>query len=74
MVFVPWGYHVKTEQPAQWVMLPMLATNAWRMPLLFAVSGFATAMLLARQDGRIGRFPRRAYAAAAAAAGIRHGP
>ena len=56
MVFVPWGYHVKTEQPAQWAMLPMLATNAWRMPLLFAVSGFATAMLLARQDGRVGRF------------------
>jgi hypothetical protein len=56
MVFVPWGYHVKTEHPAQWVMLPMLATNAWRMPLLFGVSGFATAMLLARQDGRVGRF------------------
>ena len=56
MVFVPWGYHVKTEHPAQWVMLPMLATNAWRMPLLLAVSGFATAMLLARQDRRIGRF------------------
>jgi peptidoglycan/LPS O-acetylase OafA/YrhL len=56
MVFVPWGYHVKTEHPAQWVMLPMLATNAWRMALLFAVSGFATAALLARRDGRIGGF------------------
>ena len=56
MVFVPWGYHVKTEQPVQWAMLPMLATNAWRMPLLFCVSGFATAMLLARQDGKTGRF------------------
>ncbi|MBO9716344.1 MAG: acyltransferase family protein, partial [Pseudoxanthomonas sp.] len=56
MVFVPWGYHVKTEHPLPWVAVPMLATNAWRMALLFAVSGFATAMLLARQDGRIGRF------------------
>ncbi len=56
MVFVPWGYHVKTEHPMPWVAIPMLATNAWRMALLFAVSGFATASLLARQDGRIGRF------------------
>ena len=56
MVFVPWGYHVKAEHVARWAEFPMLATNAWRMPLLFAVSGFATAMLLARQDGRIGRF------------------
>ena len=56
MVFVPWGYHVKTEHPAAWVAIPMLATNAWRMPLLFVVSGFATAMLIERQGGRIGRF------------------
>lgn len=56
MVFVPWGYHVKTEHPEPWVVIPMLASNAWRMALLFAVSGFATATLLARQDGRIGRF------------------
>ncbi len=56
MVFVAWGYHVKTEHPASWVAIPMLATNAWRMPLLFGVSGFATAMLLARQDGRVARF------------------
>lgn len=56
MVFVPWGYHVKTEHPEPWVAIPMLATNAWRMALLFAVSGFATAALLARQDGRVGRF------------------
>jgi len=58
MVFVPWGYHVKTEHPEPWVAIPMLATNAWRMALLFGVSGFATAMLLERQDGRIGRFLR----------------
>jgi hypothetical protein len=56
MVFVPWGYHVKTEHPASWVAIPMLATNAWRMALLFAVSGFATASLLKRQDGQVGRF------------------
>jgi hypothetical protein len=56
MFFVPWGWHVKTERPLEWVAIPMLATNAWRLPLLFGVSGFASAMLLARQDGRIGAF------------------
>jgi len=56
MVFVPWGYHVKTEHPLDWVTIPMLASNAWRLPLLFGVSGFASAMLLARQGGRIGAF------------------
>ena len=59
MVFVPWGYHVKTEHPEPWVAIPMLATNAWRMALLFAVSGFATASLLARQEGRAGRLLKR---------------
>ena len=56
MVFVPWGYHVKTEHPLDWVTIPMLASSAWRLPLLFGVSGFASAMLLARQGGRIGAF------------------
>lgn len=51
MVFVPWGYHVKTAAPADWVAIPMLFTNAWRLMLLFVVSGFASRMLLARSDG-----------------------
>jgi len=56
MFFVPWGWHVKTEQPLDWVTVPMLATNAWRLPLLFGVSGFASAMMLARMEGRAGAF------------------
>lgn len=48
MVFVPWGYHVKTAVPLDWVEFPMLASNAWRLSLLFTVSGFATAAVLAR--------------------------
>ncbi|TGX52770.1 acyltransferase [Sphingomonas gei] len=51
MFFVPWGWHVKTAQPLDWVQLPMLATNAWRLPLLFTVSGFATAALLGKSTG-----------------------
>lgn len=48
MFFVPWDWHVKTGQPADWVAVPMLATNGWRLSLLFVVSGFASAALFAR--------------------------
>ena len=55
MFFVPWDWHVKTAEPVVWVRYPMLATNAWRLALLFLVSGFASAAIL-RKDGRTGAF------------------
>lgn len=57
MFFVPWGWHVKTAAPLDWVEFPMLATNAWRLPLLFTVSGFATAAVLGKSAG-MGSFLR----------------
>ena len=45
MVFVPWGFQVKTAHPADWVTVPMLLTNAWRLTLLFVVSGYASRAL-----------------------------
>ena len=51
MVFVPWGFHVKTAQPQDWVVLPMLALNSWRLLLLFVVSGYASRALLATGSG-----------------------
>ncbi len=48
MFFVPWGWHVKTAEPMHWVTVPMLASNAWRLPLLFLVSGYASAALLGK--------------------------
>ena len=51
MVFVPWGFHVKTAQPQDWVVLPMLALNSWRLLLLFVVSGYASRALLAKGSG-----------------------
>jgi surface polysaccharide O-acyltransferase-like enzyme len=57
MFFVPWGWHVKTAQPLDWVEFPMLATNAWRLPLLFTVSGFATAAVFGKSAG-VGGFLR----------------
>ena len=55
LVFVPWGYHVKTAQPSPWVELPLLLTNPWRLTLLFVVSGFASRALLTKSGG-LGRF------------------
>jgi glucan biosynthesis protein C len=57
MFFVPWGWHVKTAEPIEWLRVPMLATNAWRLELLFLVSGFASAALLATPGG-LGKFVR----------------
>ena len=51
MVFVPWDWHVKIAAPLDWVAIPMLATNSWRLPLLFLVSGYASAALFAKLGG-----------------------
>jgi hypothetical protein len=51
MYFVPWDWHVKIAQPIDWVAIPMLATNGWRLALLFLVSGYASAALVAKLGG-----------------------
>lgn len=49
MVFVPWNFHVKTAHPIDGLQIPMQALNAWRLPLLFVVSGYASrAIFVAR--------------------------
>ncbi|RMB51419.1 acyltransferase-like protein [Sphingomonas sp. PP-CE-3A-406] len=59
MVFVPWNFHVKSLHVEDWVRLPMLASNAWRLTLLFVVSGYASRALLARSRGVGGFFANR---------------
>ncbi|HXH15044.1 MAG TPA: acyltransferase family protein [Sphingomonas sp.] len=59
MVFVPWNFHVKSLHVEDWVRLPMLASNAWRLTLLFVVSGYASRALLARSSGVGGFFANR---------------
>lgn len=56
MVFVPWGFHIKTAHPVRWLEPPMLLTNAWRLPLLFLISGIASRVMLAKATP--GRFAR----------------
>ena len=51
MVFVPWHWHVKIAPTIDWVAIPMLATNGWRLALLFLVSGYASAALFGKLGG-----------------------
>ena len=51
MVFVPWNFHVKADPLQHWATLPMLTVNAWRLSLLFVVSGYASRALLRRSPG-----------------------
>ena len=57
MVFVPWHWHVKIDPVIDRVAIPMLATNGWRLALLFLVSGYASAALFGKLGGA-GAFAR----------------
>lgn len=54
MFFVPWGWHIKSATPVEWLELPMLGLNAWRLPLLFVISGVASRFLIGKR-GAFGR-------------------
>lgn len=56
LAFSPWEYEWKSDATADWVALPLLAMNAWRLSLLFAISGYASAALYAKFAHRPGRF------------------
>lgn len=56
MGFVPWDWHVKWNETPDWVQYPMMATNGWRLALLFIVSGYASAAMLTKAS--IGSFFR----------------
>jgi hypothetical protein len=49
-----WGWHVKSAYQAEWLQLPMLVVNQWRMPLLFIISGLAISFVVERYSpGRL---------------------
>lgn len=55
MFFVPWGWHIKTAEPIEWLQWPMMAINPWRLCLLFVISGVVSRALIAKLRG-IGNF------------------
>ncbi|WP_066662821.1 MULTISPECIES: acyltransferase family protein [unclassified Sphingomonas] len=51
MVFSPWPWVIHTDYNFAWLIAPMALLTPWRLPLLFAVSGFASWHLFARSRG-----------------------
>ena len=45
MVFSPWRWVIKAPVLIDWLTIPMALLTPWRLPLLFAVSGYASRRL-----------------------------
>ncbi|NUR10868.1 MAG: acyltransferase family protein, partial [Bradyrhizobium sp.] len=46
MLYVSWGFHIKSVHRLTWLEPLMLFLNPWRLSLLFLVSGVATRFML----------------------------
>jgi len=57
MLYVSWGFHVKSVHRLRELEPLMLLLNPWRMALLFLVSGAATRFMLGKYE--VGAFARR---------------
>lgn len=55
--FTPWGFQTPSRGVVSWAEIPLLGLSAWRLALLFAISGYASASLL-QKDGRTGDFAK----------------
>jgi len=51
MVFAPWAWVIKTSHAYPQLIAPMALLTPWRLPLLFAVSGYASRKLFDRAGG-----------------------
>jgi glucan biosynthesis protein C len=49
MVFAPWTWVIKTSHSYPELIAPMALLTPWRLPLLFAVSGYASRRLFERE-------------------------
>lgn len=50
MIYVPWGWHIKSEEKSQLLRWIMIWLHHWRMPLLFFISGAGTYFALRRRS------------------------
>lgn len=53
MVFAPWAWVIKTSHAYPQLIAPMALLTPWRLPLLFAVSGYASRILFDRSGGTL---------------------
>jgi glucans biosynthesis protein C len=51
LAFSEWPYEFKATRTYAWTAYPLLLLNAWRLSLLFAISGYASAAILERAPG-----------------------
>lgn len=49
MIYVPWGWHIKSVEKSEVMRWGMIWLHYWRMPLLFFVSGAGTYFALSRR-------------------------
>lgn len=56
MLYVSWGFHIKSEHRLNWLEPAMLLLNPWRLSLLFLVSGVASRFMLGKH--RLAAFAR----------------
>ncbi|MCG6120914.1 MAG: acyltransferase family protein, partial [Blastomonas sp.] len=59
LYFAPGPWLVKWPEPIGWIAYPVAAIAPWRLMVLFAVSGFASAAMLARASGTGAFFRQR---------------
>jgi len=57
MYFGPWSWHLDSRERVQWVGVAMVASNPWRLGLLFLISGVAVRHMTLKAD-RDGAGPR----------------
>jgi glucans biosynthesis protein C len=50
LVYAPWDWHVKSAHAQDWVQYAALASNPWRLTLLFLVSGAAVRLMARKLD------------------------
>ena len=50
MYFNPWWWHIKSPQTYNWMKLPLLALNQWRLEILFLISGMGTYFSLRKRS------------------------
>ncbi len=50
MIYVSWGFHIKSPETSNFLEIIMLAMNRWRLSLLFMISGAGVYFALSRRS------------------------
>jgi glucans biosynthesis protein C len=59
LYFGPHAWVVRADHTYEWLSVPLAFISPWRLLILFTVSGFATAIMIAKMDGIFAFFKER---------------